>query len=45
MIRFSSERNRKGSISGGMRRFSRVIDELNLKIFLFKGVALLGEEG
>ena len=31
MIRFLSEQNREGSISGGMRRFSELIDEFNLK--------------
>ena len=31
MIRFPREQNREGSISGSMRRFSQVIDELNLK--------------
>ena len=37
MIRFPRERNREGSISGSMRRFSQVIDELNLKDIPLQG--------
>ena len=31
MIRFPSERNRVGRITGSMRRFSWVVDDLELK--------------
>ena len=37
MIRFPSERNKESSISGGMRRFSQVVDELNLKDIPLQG--------
>ena len=45
MIRFPSERNREGGISGGMRGFSQVIDGLNLKDIPLQGATLLGEGG
>ena len=45
MIRFPSERNREGSKSGGMRRFSQVIDELNLKGIPLQGGLLYLERG
>ena len=45
MIRFPSERNREASIWGGMRRFSQVIDELNLKDIPLQGRLLYFEWG
>ena len=45
MIRFPSERNREGSISGGMRRFSQVIDGLNLKDIPLQGGCFTWREG
>ena len=43
VIRFSSERNKESRISGPMRRFSYIIDELELKDPLYKEVLTIGK--
>ncbi|RVW47786.1 hypothetical protein CK203_091740 [Vitis vinifera] len=44
MIKFPNERRRGGRVSSSMRRFSEVIDELELRDSLFRGARLPGVE-
>ena len=45
VVRFSGERNREGSITGPMRRFSQVIDDLELKDLVLHGGIFMWKEG
>ena len=44
VLRFQGERNREGRWTGAMRRFSQIIDELELKDLPFREGCLLGLE-
>ena len=45
MIRFPNECRRGGRVSPSMRRFSEVIDDLDLRDLPLQGARLLGVEG
>ena len=45
MIRFPSERSRDGRVSSSMRRFSEVIDDLDLRDLPLRGARLPGVVG
>ena len=45
MIRFPNESRRAGRLSSSMRRFSEVIDDLDLRVSLYRGVHSPGAEG
>ena len=45
MVRFPSEHSREGRLTGSMRRFSKVIEELALKDLLSMGGYSCGVEG
>ena len=45
MIRFPREWNSLRRITGSMRRFSQVVDDLELKDILVQGAPTLGEVG
>ena len=45
MIRFPEERNRVGKISSSMRRFSHIIDELELKDLPLQGGSFIWRGG
>ena len=43
LVRFPEERSRRGGLTASMRRFSEVVEDLELRDYPLGGARLLGE--